>query len=63
MSFHQLKHAQYIDNSVDDLWDFISSPKNLKVITSDYMGFDITSKGFPDKIYEGIIITYKVSPI
>jgi ligand-binding SRPBCC domain-containing protein len=48
---------------VDELWDFISSPKNLKVITPDYMGFEVTSKGLPDKMYEGMIITYKVSPI
>ena len=45
------------------MWDFISNPKNLKVITPDYMGFDITSNDLPDKMYEGMIITYKVSPI
>jgi ligand-binding SRPBCC domain-containing protein len=27
------------------------------------MGFDITSKDSPDKMYPGLIITYKVSPL
>ena len=27
------------------------------------MGFDITSTGLPDKMYEGMIIGYKVSPM
>ena len=38
------------------------SPKNLKEITPDYMGFDITSDNLPEKMYPGMIITYKVSP-
>ena len=63
MSFYQFKHSQCYNSSVDELWNFISSPKNLKVITPDYMGFDITSKGLPDKMYEGMIFTYKVSPL
>ena len=63
MGFYQFKRQQCFKNSVDELWDFISSPKNLKVITPDYMGFEVTSKGLPDKMYEGMIITYKVSPL
>jgi len=43
-------------------WDFFSSPKNLKTITPDYMGFDITEGGDSD-MYEGQIISYKVSPL
>lgn len=27
------------------------------------MGFDITSENLPDKMYEGMIISYKVSPL
>lgn len=48
---------------METLWDFISSPRNLKEITPDYMGFDITSEGLPDKMYPGMIISYKVSPL
>ena len=48
---------------MEEVWDFISSPKNLKEITPDYMGFDITSEGLPEKMYQGMIISYKVSPL
>jgi ligand-binding SRPBCC domain-containing protein len=63
MGFYQFKQSQLFQYSVDELWDFISSPKNLKLITPDYMGFDITSSDLPDKMYEGMIISYKVSPL
>jgi len=45
------------------VWDFISSPANLKKITPDHMGFDITSGELPAKMYPGMIISYKVSPL
>ena len=48
---------------MDEVWNFISSPENLKRITPDYMGFDITSGSLPEKMYEGLIISYKVSPV
>jgi ligand-binding SRPBCC domain-containing protein len=63
MGFYQFKRTQHFNNSIDELWDFISNPQNLKLITPDYMGFDITSEGLPDKMYEGMIISYKVSPL
>jgi ligand-binding SRPBCC domain-containing protein len=63
MGFYQEKHSQHFNSSLDELWDFISNPYNLKLITPDYMGFDIVSKDLPDKIYEGMIISYKVSPL
>ncbi|AZQ65209.1 hypothetical protein EI427_23635 [Flammeovirga pectinis] len=63
MAFYQFKREQLINASVDEVWDFISSPRNLKEITPDYMGFDVTSTDIPEKMYEGMIITYKVSPL
>lgn len=42
-------------------WDFFSSPRNLNEITPDDMTFVITSQA-PEKMYEGLLITYKVSP-
>lgn len=62
MGVYQFKRQQFFDQSIDELWDFISNPQNLKKITPDYMGFDITSGDLPDEMYEGMIITYKVSP-
>jgi len=63
MGFYQFKHSQFFNNSINELWDFISNPKNLKKITPDYMGFDIDSEDLSDKMYEGMIIGYKVSPL
>ena len=63
MAFYQLKSTQKIPASMEEVWDFISSPKNLKEITPDYMGFDIVSDDLPEKMYPGMIIGYKVSPL
>ena len=48
---------------MEDVWDFVSSPKNLKKITPEYMNFSIKSGSVNEKIYPGMIISYKVSPI
>lgn len=63
MPFYQFKRIQKVNASMGEVWNFISSPANLKEITPDYMGFDITSGHLSDKMYEGMIITYKVSPL
>jgi ligand-binding SRPBCC domain-containing protein len=63
MGFYQFKKKQKINTSIDQIWDFISSPANLKEITPDYMGFDITTEGLSEKMYAGMIISYKVSPL
>ncbi|MEI6695668.1 MAG: SRPBCC family protein [Bacteroidota bacterium] len=63
MAFFQFQKEQFINASVDEVWDFISSPQNLKKITPKKMGFDILSLNLPDKIYEGMIICYMVRPL
>ena len=63
MAFYQYYKAQVVDARREELWDFISSPANLKLITPDHMGFDITSPHSTEKMYEGMIISYRVSPI
>jgi ligand-binding SRPBCC domain-containing protein len=62
MAHFQLIKKQFLKTDLETIWDFASSPKNLKEITPDYMLFDITSKDLPEKMYPGMIITYKVSP-
>jgi ligand-binding SRPBCC domain-containing protein len=59
-TFHQ---TLKIPSSIVLVWDFISSPQNLKHMTPDYMGFDITTKNLPEKMYAGMIISYTVSPL
>jgi ligand-binding SRPBCC domain-containing protein len=63
MAVYQLKTEQKIPAGINEVWDFISSPANLKKITPEHMGFDITSGELPEKMYPGMIITYKVSPL
>ena len=60
---YQFKTKQLLKSDLETVWDFVSSPRNLKKITPPYMGFDIISKDLPLKMYPGMIITYKVSPL
>src|SRR5699024_578401 len=59
---YTLHYQQRIPNSIKEAWSFFSDPKNLKVITPDYMGFDIVS-GENKKIYAGQLIQYIVTPV
>jgi len=63
MAAFQFKREQIINSDIDTVWDFVSSPKNLKEITPSYMLFQITSDNLEQKMYPGMIITYKVAPI
>jgi hypothetical protein len=63
MAFYQFQREQFIKASIGEVWNFISSPQNLKKITPENMGFGIRTPNLPDKIYEGMIISYKVRPL
>jgi ligand-binding SRPBCC domain-containing protein len=63
MAYYQLHKTQFISASISEVWDFISCPENLKVITPEYMGFEVTSKDLPEKMYPGMIISYTVKPL
>ena len=62
MKLTQLHFEQKINTDLSNLWEFISSPKNLSKITPNYMDFNIKSK-VPEQMYEGLIISYTVKPI
>ncbi|WP_297098723.1 SRPBCC family protein [uncultured Draconibacterium sp.] len=63
MAFYQFRREQLINSTIDEVWDFISTPQNLKRITPDYMGFDIRTPGLSKAAYEGMIIAYTVRPL
>ena len=64
MKTYQLTYEQKLPISLEQAWDFFSSPLNLAKITPEHMGFIITSDFKEDqKMYSGMIITYKVSPL
>ena len=63
MGFFQFTRTQKIPAPVDLVWDFISAPENLKRITPKSMGFEITTGTDNKKMYEGMIIGYRVRPM
>lgn len=64
MKPYHLNFSQQLPISLTEAWDFFSSPLNLAKITPEDMAFEVTSdlKQLA-KMYPGMIITYKVSPI
>lgn len=64
MKTHQLNFEQKIPMSLSKSWDFFSSPLNLSKITPPSMKFVVTSDYTENtKMYEGMIISYHVSPL
>jgi ligand-binding SRPBCC domain-containing protein len=59
---HQLKRTQFIKADLLTCWKFFSAPANLQVITPDYIGFKVLTP-VPEEMYEGLIISYTVSPV
>ena len=57
---YELRTIQELPISLKKSWDFFSSPVNLKKITPEHMNFNILTDF--NKMYEGQIIKYKVSP-
>jgi ligand-binding SRPBCC domain-containing protein len=63
MAVHSLSTVQKIPISLEQAWDFFSSPANLQAITPAKMGFAIISKQHGEKMYAGQVIEYKVKPL
>jgi ligand-binding SRPBCC domain-containing protein len=62
MKIYTLHKKQQLPISLDRAWEFLSNPKNLKVITPDYMSFHIVSH-IDRPLYTGQIIQYIVTPL
>ncbi|QQX76565.1 MULTISPECIES: SRPBCC family protein [Aequorivita] len=62
MKIYTLQAKQNLPISKEEAWRFLSDPKNLKIITPDYMGFNIQS-GADRPMFAGQIIEYLVTPI
>ena len=63
MALYELQRTQRIPATAAQLWEFMSSPRNLAEITPGYMNFEITSASLPEKIYAGMFICYNVRPL
>ena len=62
MAIKQLKSEQFLPISLDEAWDFFSSPANLNEITPESMTFKVMTE-LPEKMYPGLMINYKVAPL
>lgn len=62
MKIYTLNKKQKLPITIDEAWAFLSSPKNLKTITPDYMSFNILS-GADRPMFAGQFIQYIVTPI
>lgn len=63
MKLYTLYREQTLNISLEKVWNFFSSPENLKKITPGYMGFEIISDYKNEKMYPGMIIEYIVKPV
>ena len=57
-----LKHLQKLPISLEESWNFFSSPVNLKILTPERLGFEITNDLENKKMYAGQIIAYTIRP-
>lgn len=63
MAFYQFTVNQHITAGIEEVWEFISAPDNLKQITPPSMDFTVTGNSGGKRMYEGMIITYRVKPL
>jgi ligand-binding SRPBCC domain-containing protein len=60
---HQLQRTQQLNCDIHTAWNFFSSPHNLSRITPPEMKFKVISNFETERIYEGMTIDYKISPL
>lgn len=60
---HKLFREQQLHCDIETAWKFFSSANNLSEITPKDMGFTVLTTMADDKIYEGMLIDYYVSPL
>ncbi|MBA2368293.1 MAG: SRPBCC family protein [Candidatus Protochlamydia sp.] len=60
---YKLKYLQKIPLSVDESWEFFSSPENLKTLTPEKLRFTIKGDAENRSMYSGQIIAYTIRPI
>lgn len=58
----RLEQEQFLPITLEQAWDFFATPKNLNEVTPDDLVFEIISK-VPDKMYEGLMISYRIQPL
>jgi ligand-binding SRPBCC domain-containing protein len=62
MKLHRLETIQRLPVTLNEAWRYFSDASNLAKITPPSLGFEVTSP-LPDRVYAGLIITYRVRPL
>lgn len=57
-----INFEQFIPISLDEAWEFFSSPSNLNLITPEKLHFTTLSE-VPKHMYQGLIIRYRIRPM
>jgi ligand-binding SRPBCC domain-containing protein len=63
MAVYTLTQTQFLPITLEAAWDFFSHPRNLAVMTPEYLNLKFTNDLYGDAMYPGQVITYKVKPI
>ena len=63
MAVYSIKEVQRMPVSLDEAWSFFSHPRNLAVMTPEYLNLKFTNELFGDEMYPGQVMTYKVKPV
>lgn len=56
---HELRREILLDVPCETLWDFISTPNNLNLLTPPDLDFQIASE-LPEHMYNGLTILYRI---
>lgn len=63
MKKYVLERHTVLKTTIGKAWEFFSSPSNLSTITPPGMKFTIVTPNLPGKVYSGLKIQYRVSPL
>jgi ligand-binding SRPBCC domain-containing protein len=62
MRLFTLERSQHLNITLETAWDFFSNPRNLPLITPDWLDFKITNR-IPTKMHKGMIISYRLKTV
>lgn len=63
MAVYNLKQRQFLPVTLEKAWDFFSHPKNLAIMTPEYLNLKFTNELYGDSMYPGQVMTYRVKPL
>lgn len=61
MRLHRLQRVQILSVSLEEAWQFFSSPFNLPSITPPWLNLKVSNR-VSNKMFPGMVIAYRVTP-